>query len=312
MSVLDPLATFQKLFVSTLDPDEIEDLAERFLTVASDAQSSALNMGLILSDFSVKAAETYFQVLPQVLPVIHPDELSGWVGMGIKVAQKSAASGLRFFKKGPQVFSTIKSQALQSLFIQQGIDLVDGDVNLAVEYYLNAPTVLSQNLLNETSFLKWISEGRALGETDYTLAVEYFRVTPALLPHLSIETIPLWVAVGKKLSMGKLFTTLLFIRNSPEIFSKTPSDAIKAQLLELTSEVAEQSPNLAEQVFTDSTAVLPAFRDLALEGVLLQKAIEIARFDGALASTFFLNGPKVLKAMGKISDRFPDWVDQGM
>jgi len=312
MSVTDPLASFQQLFGEMLDADEIEALADHFHAVAADAQAPALNIGLILSDFSTKAAAAYFRVLPEVLQSITPDELSGWVGMGIKVAQKSAASGIRFFKQGPKVFSQIASKDLRALFIQQGILLADGDVNLAVEYYLNAPALLSQDLLNASSFSLWIAEGRALGEVDYTLAVEYFRVTPALLPYLPIEALSLWVAVGIKLSAGKLFSTLLFIRSSPEIFSKLPSDAIKTQVLTLVSEVAEHAPHLAEGIFSESVTVLSAFRPLALESLLLQKALEIARFDGELSSLFLLNGPKVLKVMDKMADRFPEWVAQGI
>ncbi len=312
MSSADPLTTFQALFGEMRDEDEIADLVALFQSIATEAQGPALNIGLILSDFSKKAAAAYFEILPEVVKSITPDELSGWVGMGIKVAQKSAASGIRFFKQGPKVFSRIPEQNLRTLFVQEGIRLADGDVNLAVEYYLSAPALLSENLLDENGFLKWIAEGRALGEVDYTLAVEYFRVTPTLLPHLPIATLPLWVAVGRKLSTDKLFPTLLFIRNSPEIFSKIPSDATKTQLLELTSEVAESVASLAEQLFTESTSILPLFRSLALEDVLLQKATEIARFDGALASTFFLSGPKILNALGKIADRFPEWVEQGM
>ncbi|MFQ5597739.1 MAG: nitric oxide reductase activation protein NorD [Nitrospiria bacterium] len=312
MNDQEVIASLKKRFGPTLDSDEIDEIVSAFASVASETQGAAFNIGLILSDFSLKAAASYFRILPEVLQVIEPDELGAWVGMGIKVAQKSAATGIRFFKKGPSIFSRIASRPLRVLFIREGIVLADGDVNLAVEYYLNAPLLLENNLLTEEAFSEWIAEGRALGEVDYTLAVEYFRITPTLLPHLPIHLLSSWVAVGRKLATEKLLPTLLFMRNSPEIFSKISSDPIKKQLLDLTAEVAEQRPPLAGQLFAESTTVLPPFQEKKLESVLIEKAIQIAQFDGVLATTFFLSGPKILKEMGEVADRFPEWGDQGI
>src|SRR5581483_6535461 len=174
------------------------------------------------------------------------------------------------------------------------------------------PALLTEVELAPDAFSRWAEEGVALGKEDYTLAVEYFRVTPSLLRFLPPALLPGWAAVGKKLTAGKLLPALLFIRSSPEVFSKIGSDADRTALLKLTSEVAEQAPPLAAKLFSESAAVLPPFRSLHLQALFLDQAPQIARFDGELAAAFFVNGPTILKEMGPLANQFPAWVGQGM
>ncbi|MFQ5579401.1 MAG: nitric oxide reductase activation protein NorD [Nitrospiria bacterium] len=312
MNTASPCQAIRKLLESTLDSDEIEAIINPLEAIPDDPLSAAFQVGLILSDFSIKAAAEYFRTLPEILKLLSPDELGGWVAMGIPIAKKSAGAGIKFFKEGTRVFSQIPSRALRERFIRQGNILAQEDYNLAVEFYRQAPPLLGHADMNDMAFSEWARQGLTLGETDYTLAVEYFRITPALLQHLPMTLVPKWIAVGLKLAEGKLLQTLLFMRNSPEIFSKISTLPEQAQLIELCSEVAEQSLTLASQLFNDALEVLPAFKAHHLETTLLEKATEIARFDGQLAATLFLSGPKILKEMGEVSSKFSLWVDTGI
>ncbi len=306
------IASLQSCFEASCDSDEIEEILSAFETVPAHAQAAGINIGLLLSDYSMKAAASYFKVLPEVLPYLSPDELGPWVGMGIKVAQKSAGAGIRFFKKGPSVFSQIDSKTLRKAFLSQGLSLADADINLAVEYYLHAPKLLSSERMSEASFSEWLAEGRVLGRADYGLAVEYFRETPKLLPHLPMSLIPAWLVIAKKIALEKLLPAIHFVRISPEIFSKLVSNDEKDALLRLVSEVAEQQPLLAGQLFEEAPSVLGLFREKKMDAVLMEKAMEIARFDGDLAATLFMNAPKVLAEMDEVAFRFPEWVDEGI
>ncbi len=312
MNIPSTCHAVKKLLESTLDSDEIEEITDPLEMIPASDLATAFQVGLILSDFSMKAAAEYFRVLPGILKALFPDELGGWVAMGIPIAKKSAGAGIKFFKEGPRVFSRISTRAMRERFIRQGNALAQKDYNLAVEYYRQAAPLLDHPDMTDAAFSEWAGQGLALGKTDYTLAVEYFRITPALLGHLPLALIPKWIAVGLKLAQGNLLQILLFMRNSPEVFSKISSSSEQSLLLELTGEVAEQSLTLAGQLFNDALEVLPAFRTLRLETVLLEKATEIARFDGELAATLFLSGPRILKEMGAISNQFSEWVDTGM
>src|SRR5581483_5203165 len=239
-----PIQSVRKLFESTLEGDEIEAIAGGLASLEPKHLAAAVNVGLILSDFSAKGAAEYFRVVPKVLQAVSPEELGPWVGMGIQIAQHSSAAGIRFFKQGPAILSRIASRPVRERFIQEGMAIAERDYNLAVEYYQQAPALLTEVELTPDDFSKWAEQGVALGKEDYTLAVEYFRVTPSLLRFLPPALLSGWAAVGKKLTAGKLLPALLFIRSSPEVFSKIGSDADRTALLKLTSEVAEQAPPL--------------------------------------------------------------------
>ncbi len=312
MSTPSPSDSLKALFEPTLDSDEIDEMVTAFEAVETSKQLSVLNIGLILSDYSKKAAAEYFRVVSEVLQSIDVDELMAWVGMGIKISQESAAAGIRFFKEAPRVFSLISSSAERQRFIELGLSIAEENFNLAVEYYRQAPTLLSKTSLSADAFAEWVSIGRALGREDYTLAVEYFRITPDLLPHLSMPLLPKWIEVGQNLATEKLLPTLLFMRHSPEIFSKLENDGEKEQLLDLVEEISWQNPLLAGQLFIDSLNVFPPFQSRNLQGFLMEKSTEIAKFDAALATSLFLNGPKILKEMGEIDAQFPAWVEEGM
>lgn len=312
MNTASTCHSIRLLLESTLDSDEIDDITDPLEEIPADDLAAAFHVGLILSDFSMKAAAEYFRTLPEILKSLSSDELGGWVAMGIPIAKKSAGAGIKFFKEGPGVFSQISSRAMRERFIRQGNALAKKDYNLAVEYYRQAPPLLNNTDIGDAAFSEWAGQGLVLGETDYTLAVEYFRITPALLQNLPMALVRKWIEVGLKLAQGNLLQTLLFMRNSPEVFSKISSSSEQAQLLELTHEVAEQSLTLAGQLFNDAVEILPPFKALHLETMLLEKATEIARFDGELAATLFLSGPKILKEMGTISNQFSEWVDTGM
>lgn len=312
MSQPSPLESIRALLEASLDADEVTRILSELSRLDSSLQKNAVNIGLILSDFSMKAATEYFRAVPSVLQAIGPDELAGWVGMGIQIAQQSSAAGIRFFKQGAAVFSKLSSKPLRDRFLQLGISLAQRDYNLAMEYYQQAPALLANVALTEAALAEWAEHGFTLGKQDYTLAVEYFRTTPSLLVLLPIELLPKWIAAGQKLSSGKVLATLQFVRTSPEVFTKISSNADRVRLLDLTAEVAERNPTLAAKLFTEATSILPSFQSLHLEGVLLDKALALARFDGELAATLFLSGPKILREMGRAASHFPQWVDEGM
>jgi Mg-chelatase subunit ChlD len=312
MSQPSPLEPIRTLLGATLDADEVTRILSELSRLDPSLQKTAVNIGLILSDFSTKAAAEYFRASPSILQSIGPDELAGWVGMGIQIAQQSSAAGIRFFKQGAAVFSKLPSKSLRDRFLRLGLSLAQRDYNLAMEYYQQAPALLAHVVSTEAALTEWAEHGFALGKQDYTLAVEYFRTTPSLLILLPMELLPKWISAGQKLSSGKVLATLQFVRTSPEVFAKISSNADRVRLLDLTAEVAERNPALAAKLFTEAASLLPPFQALHLEGVLLDKALTLARFDGELAATLFLNGPKILKEMGRAASHFPEWVEEGM
>lgn len=313
-----PADTIRSLFESTLDDDEISALIAGFEGIPAASQKSVLDLGLIISDFSVKAAAEYLRVAGETLHFISPEELPGWVGMGIAIARRSGAMGIKFFKLAPEVFSKIPDRARREAFIKRGMALTEGDVAMA--YYKHAPDLFSAIPLTETEMDRWVEEGVTLGRHDLTLAVEYFALTPKLLLFLSVAHLSKWVGIATKLAAAKLFSALLFMRQGPDLFSAIPSHEARLLLLDLTDEVASHAPVLAEKLFSDAMLSLNACQPLRLEKTLLVRAVEMARFAPEIAAALFLNAPKIIKGLAlsglagpeSAATQFSSWIHQGI
>jgi hypothetical protein len=296
----------RKHFGAALESGDLNRIVRGLQSLPSAQRAQSIDFGLILSDFSLKAAAEYFRVVPSVLSFISADELGPWVGMGIPIAEKSAAAGLRFFRQGAEVFSRLPDRAVRELFLKQGMTLAREDAHLAVEYYQQAPALLASVSLTPAALSEWVRQGQVLEKEDYTLAVEYFRIAPALLPVLPLPLLPHWIAVAQQLQ--PLYRTLLFIRNSPAVFAQAGAQA--ENLLSLIAEVARTDSVLAEKVFSAAPNLLSLFAKPGLDAPLLMQATQIALFNGEIAAAFFLKSAETLDAVG--ASHFSEWMEEGM
>jgi len=310
MNKLDQV--IQARFGSLLDPDEIATISRKFALLDPATQAEAHDMGLILSDVSLKAAIEYYRMVPETVQIISTEELPSWVGLGIRIAEKSSAAGIKFFKQGGAGLSQLSDPHKRYLFFRHGMTIANQDYNLALEYYQQAPTLLARLSLSDDDLTRWIDQALELRKKDYTLAIEYFRITPILLTSLSLLLLPKWVKVAIDLAHEKLFSALLFIRTSPETFSNIPSHFEKERLLDLMGEVIIQRPTDVPLIFSESVAILSAFRKIHQGQAFLDAAIKIALYDAEVATLFFLNSRKVLTALGPESNQFPEWADHGI
>jgi hypothetical protein len=285
--------------------DGIDTLLKPLLSLPLPTQKEVADMGLILSDVSVKSAIEYFRVVPGVLEQISVEELGGWVGFGMQIAQNSTASGIRYFREGPKLLQKIADPAARKSFLQLGVKWAQTNPNLALCYYQQAPSFLADVSTDSNALHMWAQHGFAL--TDYTLAVEYFNATPSLLKHLPMSLLPVWVDVAKKFAADKLFFAITFIRTSSEIFSKISADA--ASLLALINEILAVSPERAIALFTASAQTLsplPAERIAPF----LKKTLQIALVDVDIAKGLFMNTQKIIAEVG--ADSFLEWIDHGI
>ncbi len=268
-------------------------------------QKEISDIGLILSDFSVKAASEYFRIVPEVLEFITPDELGGWVGIGIQIAQHSSASGIRYFKEGATVFKKLPDRSMRESFIQLGLSLSRRNPSLALIYYQQAPSFLINVTADRDMLAAWASLGFQL--SDYTLAVEYFKETPALLQHLPMALLSDWVGIAELFAASKLFFAITFIRISAETFSKIKGNS--ALLLTLIKEIADVFPDVAFSLFKDFSGILARI-PIHLAQPFLEKAIQIAIFNTESAISLISNSPTILKEVG--ADSFLEWIDHGI
>ena len=263
------------------------------------------DLGLILSDFSTRSAAEYDRVVPDVLKWISQEELAGWVRMGISIARHSSASGIRYFREGPEIFSKIPNRTTREYFIQLGLSLAKRDPNRALIYYQHAPDFFADVTTDRDTLHAWVECGFAI--EDYTLAVEYFKTTPALLTSLPMPLLSQWTKVAMTFAASKLFFAITFIRISPEIFSKI--GAHPSLLLSLIDEVAQIDSEKAISLYKESADILAPL-PASLIGLMLEKSGQIALFDIDMSRALLLNSPRVLAEIG--ADSLPEWIEHGI
>ncbi|MEK7286399.1 MAG: hypothetical protein AAB035_03770 [Nitrospirota bacterium] len=300
--MLTPIHTF---LAETLSESEIAALLKSYDLLSPAAQKEAVQAGLLLSDFSKKAAIEYFQIAPRVLKIISEEEIAGWVGMGIMIAQSVSASGIRYFREGPGLLSKISERATREAFIQLGIALAKQNPNLAMEYYRSAPVILSERSLSTEALSDWAQFGLTLG--DYTLAVEYFRISPSLLKAISVPMLPYWIGIAKTLADAKLYDGITFMRTSPEILLQVKTDALP--FLTFLGILSEQDPKGAMTCFQKAIEILsgiPASQKTAF----LTQLLTIAQWDVKAGLSLFLHVTKIFKETGEAF--FILWIEEGI
>lgn len=271
----------------------------------SNERNTVSDLGLILSDFSSRAAAEYNRVVLEVLREIAPDELPGWVGMGIQIVQHSTAAGIRYFREGPEIFSKISNRKTRESFIQLGIQLAQRDPNRALAYYQHAPALLAMVTDDPEVLHAWAEGGMSL--SDYTLAVEYFKETPSLLRSLPMHLLAPWIKVASTLAASKLFFAVTYIRISSEIFSKIKTH--QRLLLQLIDDMAQIDSERAMTLYKESPGILSIFPE-NLAGSVLEKVRQIALVDSEAAYALFLNSPRIISEISAAT--FPEWVEHGM
>jgi hypothetical protein len=299
------LKAIQALLIKTLPASEVDAILKSFESLSPSAQKETSDAGLILSDFSMKSAIEYFRVVPLALKWISPDELGGWVGMGIVIGQAVSALGIRYFREGPALLSKIVERSVRDTFLKLGISLARQNPNLAIEYYRQAPVFLTEVSTDANALAEWAQLGFTLG--DHTLAVEYFRTTPDLLRTLSISMLPYWVGIAKTLAAEKLFHAITFMRTSPEIFSKIKTDSLP--LLTFLGALADDSAERAITCFKQSSEILLRIPP-SLKAPFMSHILSITQFDLLEGMSLFLHAPKILKETG--DDGFLSWITHGI
>ncbi|HET6371289.1 MAG TPA: VWA domain-containing protein, partial [Nitrospiria bacterium] len=238
--------------------------------------------------------------------------VAAWVGIGIEVAKKSGASGVRFFRESPALLlSSFRSPHGRNL-----LPAVHRVVEVEPALALESLKAGSELLNAAVSLEAWVDAGLSLAAREYTLGVEYFRITPALLRFIPVDELSRWVEVGLHLAEGtRYFDTLVFYRLSPELFQQTP-ELLRPKLLTLLWMIGRDAPAEVVPLFKEAPDLLSQIgrgdRSAGLAEASLEAAIQIASYDGRLAALLLRKTPDILKVLGGLSHRYLDWVSAGM
>lgn len=299
-----------------VEANTLEALSSSLENLPGAVQRELVDLGLLLSDFSSKSAVEYFTQIPKLISGISPEQFTSylppWLGIGIQVAQKSGAAGVKFFRESPDALQRIAGSIHRHTFLPAVQKVVEADPSLAL-VSLKAATKFRETPMSLDS---WVDVGLSLSAKEYTLGVEYFQITPTLLHFLSTDDLPLWVKVGMQLAEApRYFDTIVFYRLSPDLIQQVQED-LRSKLLALLKEIGNTSPAEVIPLFKEAPALCSKIgqgdRSGGLAEAALEVAIQIATIDGVLAAQTLRKTPEVLKALGGSSHRYLDWVSGGL
>jgi nitric oxide reductase activation protein len=315
--VASPLEAYlEQRLGGILERDDLRGLSASLAAYPAPIRKEIVDLGLLLSDFSRKSASEFFKQLSALLPGVPQESLSSllpaWVGIGIRVAQKSGAAGIRFFRESPESIVKAAGNPRSGELLSAILQRVEADPSLG----LIALKAGSEMVNRSIPFDDWIEAGSSLASRDYTLGTEYFRVTPDLLRFLSTDDLSSWIETGVRLAEPpRYFDTILFYRLSPELFQQIREE-LRSKLLLLLFQIGEHAPAEVIPFFKEAPEILSRIaegdRSGGLAEAALEAALQVAGYDGALAPVLLRKTPEILKALGRHAPRFLDWVSGGL
>lgn len=183
-----------------------------------------------------------------------------WLDLGIAIAQSSGATALKYFQESPLLIQLLPTTDAQERTLQQGLELAERDANIALEWVRQAPSLLS--ILPAARRPEWAEIGLELADVDYVVGVEFFRQSPAIAEVIPLGAVRAWIAFALKLitpnSLGKTdyVGTLEFLRSSPRILGGIASAALRKQVIDLGSLLADRDPAIAIRFLAESPSIL--------------------------------------------------------
>ena len=211
-----------------------------------------------LSSFSPSLVADFRRSLPNIAPLLGPEETARWAQEGLEMAR--------------QAWRAWEASA---------------------EYYLASPQVA--RVLGPHGFWEWARQGRELTTISSALAAAYFRASPAAVPLLGQEGLGRWVTLGRQLYKGSWRSASLavqFFEHSPVLLSRL-SLAEVGMLVRFLDILCDRSYDLAAHCLGVAPHVLEPLRDedrLAF----LRFAESLANAGWADARSYLERGPTLL------------------
>jgi len=308
-----PIEAYARRYLGPLlEADELTGLIRRFEEVDVRLSQELVQLGLLVSDISTRSAAEYFRQLPSLLSQVPAGRFAPWVGLGMRVVQKSGAAGVRFFKESPALLLSGSGSGRGESLLASLQRVAEADPALVLESFRAGTELLDSSVSVED----WLDRGLSLCAREYTLAVEYFRATPRLLRFISVAELPRWVETGLRLAEGtRYFDTLVFFRLGGELFQQVP-EAARSKLLSLVWRIAQDEPAEALSLFKEAPDLLLRVQRENPTGELadaaLETAFQVAAYDAGLAAALFRRTPEIAGILGARSHRYLDWISEGL
>lgn len=276
-----------------------------------------------LQERSAKLSREAIDVLPEMVERCEPEIMITWMDVVVTLAWTSGAMTLKFLKESPRLLGVLDCVALRRRVLNATLDVADSDsefsANCAVEFFRTAPELL---LIDpRTDPAQWAAVGQELTDWNHVVGIEFIRECPRVAGVLTWDAVRPWVAFGMKLitenSLGQpdYLGVLEFFRTSPGLIGDVSDVEVRANVVDLGSTLADQSPETALRFLTEAPLLLGGLPSTEWRKTVLRYGGLLAERDAAAFMAYVRQSPEILRLCSGAESRheaFETWFRGGM
>lgn len=276
-----------------------------------------------LQERSAKLLRDAIDVLPEMVERCEPEIMVTWMDVVVTLAGTSGAMTVKFLKESPRLLGVLESAALRRRVLIAALDVADSDsersANCAVEFFRTAPALLLID--SRTDLAQWAAVGQELTDWNHVVGIEFIRECPRVAGVLTWDAVRPWVAFGMKLitenRLGQpdYLGVLEFFRTSPGLLGDVSDVEIRANVVDLGSTLADQSPETALRFLTEAPPLLGGLPSTEWRKTVLRYGGLLAERDAAAFMEYVRQSPEIIRLCSGTESRheaFETWFRGGM
>ena len=288
-------------------------------TGTPDADARVLVLLDELEELSEKATRAAIEALQELDRRATLSHILLWLDLGIALAESSGACALKYFKDSPLILGVIEPANVRTDVLTIGLDIAEQDANAALEYVRYAPQIVSEVPLHQLR--PWLDVSIELTQSNVVVGLEFIRQIPTLVRVLPLDHVRDWARLGMKFivpnSLGKpdYVATMEFLRTSPAILGQIEAAEVRAKVVSLSLQLAEQSPEVGLAWLTESPEVLRTLPSTEWQLRVLGYGALLADKHAGVTLDYLRRSPDLVCLIGPGPDglsKFEKWFGAGM
>jgi len=288
-------------------------------TGVSDVDARVLVLLDELEELSEKAARAAVEALSELDRRSALSHVLLWLDLGITLAESSGACALKYFKDSPLILGVIEPVEARTDVLTIGLDIAEQDANAALEYVRYAPQIVSEVPFQQLG--SWLEVSIELTQSNVVVGLEFIRQIPTLIRVLPLDHVRDWATLGMKFivpnSLGKpdYVATMEFLRTSPAILGNIEAGEVRAKVVSLCLQLAEQSPEAGLAWLTESPDVLRTLPSTEWQLRVLGYGALLAEKHAGVTLDYLRRAPDLVCLIGpgpECLPKFEKWFGAGM
>ncbi|HEY5648692.1 MAG TPA: hypothetical protein VIU33_04280, partial [Nitrospiria bacterium] len=186
----------RKFIKEHLSPEEEKGLFSAIEPVPPSDRSLLFELLSELIEVSPRSAAVCLRQTGPFMAKTSPGATVSWMDLGVSLAGQSSVTAQKYFKESPEFLPGISAET-QKHILELAFEFTDGPYGVVIDF-LRAASNLPESL-DPSRVSRWMQEGLDLAQEDLVLAIEFFRISPRILDFISVDDLPEWIRLGKNL-----------------------------------------------------------------------------------------------------------------